>query len=661
VSKAEGNTEAPDTAFVFTVTRTGSTVGSSSAKWAVSGLAQGSTVDPVDFGGYLPSGTVIFTGGQVTEKITVMVLADVAGELDEGFVVTLSEPTNADLLDERVATSLIVNDDTMVSIQAVAASGLEGDEGTNTPVSFVLTREGNTAVASSIQWRVQGVSTDQVGPGDFVSGQDVLSNDGLPSGVVSFTAGQTSATLLIQVDGDPDHAADESFRVTLSQPSQGGVRGGPATFTIVNDDALVSLATNAPGASLIASEGGTFVFPLLRSGTGAALSSTVVVGWTLAGTGENAASAADFAGGVTSGLVTFAAGVTDAAVTIQALTDTLVERDEQFVLRLVQVPSGNASLHPLAFQAPGAITDEDVGVWVTALRSEVVEGSQLNGQTPFVVEVHRTGRTDQATVVDLEVSGGTGSAATADDFVSTLVGVTFAAGSNASQLVTLGIVHDAGSEADETFVVGIAQGAGHTVIGAPVHGTIVSDDGTAGNDVLYGSAGDDLLRGGAGNDTLFGHGGQDRFVFEAPAQGVDSVMDFAADDRVLVVSSAFGGLTLPAGATRDLAGDLDAILQELSGGSGSGGSADPDFLRINVNGEFQFTTGGAGDLDELEAAITGGSASGPGFVAVTDGSAAVHLYYDADMGAGTDGSGLQPVAVLNGLSDAHLLQLQPTS
>ena len=87
----------------------------------------------------------------------------------------------------------------------------------------------------------------------------------------------------------------------------------------------------------------------------------------------------------------------------------------------------------------------------------------------------------------------------------------------------------------------------------------------------------------------------------------------------------------------------------------------PDFMRINVQGEFQFATGAAGHLGDLEAAITGGGATGPGFVAVTDGTTAVHLYYDADMGSGTDGTGLQEIAVLTGLSDAHLLQLQSTS
>jgi len=138
-TQVEGNTDAADSAFVFTVTRTGNTSGASTAKWQVAGVTSGESVDPIDFGGYLPSGMVVFTAGQVTETLTVMVLADQLGEFDENLMVTLSDPTGADLLDERVATMQIINDDTMVSIQGLASSVAEGAEGSTTPVLIVTT------------------------------------------------------------------------------------------------------------------------------------------------------------------------------------------------------------------------------------------------------------------------------------------------------------------------------------------------------------------------------------------------------------------------------------------------------------------------------------------------------------------------------------------
>lgn len=646
-TQVEGNSQAPDSPFVFTVTRTGNTTGASTAKWQVSGVPSGSSVDPVDFGGYMPSGMVIFTAGQVTQTLTVMVLADVAGEFNEGFLVTLSEPTGADLLDERLATMHIVNDDTMVSIQPLITSVAEGAEGTSVQAAFVLTREGNINQASTVDWFVQGVSTHQVIPQDFVAGQETQSNGGLPSGVASFTAGQSTATVWVQIDGDAEYAPDEMFRVALSAPSVGAVKGDPATFTIVNDDALISLDTTPQ----LASEGGAMQFALTRTGTGLGLSSEVVVRWTASGYGESAASSSDLS--AMTGLVTFAANATTAVITLQAVADTLFERDEQFRMELTEVTTGNASFNPTAFVSHAAITDEDVGVWVSAARSQVLEGSQVSGETPFVVEVFRTGRLDQVTSLNLSVSGGVTDPASGDDFAASSLAVTFAA-NVASQLVTLGIKHDAQSEVDEAFVVRIDQGSGYTVIGEPVYGTVLNDDGTSGADVIYGSSGNDELRGGAGNDVFFGNGGNDRFVFDSPGYGLDTVMDFGATDTVVFKSSSFDNLSI--GTPTDLSGSLDAILASLSNAN----SGDPDFVRINVTGEFQFATGVAGNLDELEAAISAGQATGAGFVAIAaNNSNQVHLYYDANMASGTDGTGLQEIAVLQTIDNAHHVQLAP--
>ncbi|WP_416547578.1 Calx-beta domain-containing protein [Limnohabitans sp. DCL3] len=646
-TQVEGNSEAPDSPFVFTVTRTGNTTGASTAKWQVSGVPSGSSADPVDFGGYMPSGLVVFTAGQVTQTLTVMVLADVAGELNEGFLVTLFEPTGADLLDERLATMHIVNDDTLVSIAPVITSVAEGAESTTVQAAFVLTREGNINQVSTVDWRVQGVSTQQVNEEDFVAGQDTRSNGGLPSGVASFSVGQSTATVWVQVDGDANHAPDEMFRVALSAPSVGAVKGDPATFTVLNDDALISLDTTPQ----LASEGGALQFAVTRTGTGLSLSSEVVVRWTATGYGESAASSGDLS--IMTGLVTFAANATAALITLQAQADNLVERDEQFRMTLTEVTSGNASFNPTAFVAHAAVTDEDVGVWVSAVRSQALEGSQVSGQTPFVVEVMRTGRLDQVTSLNLSVSGGTSSPTSADDFAASAMAVTFAANVT-SQLVTLSIQHDANSEVDESFVVRIDQGAGYTVIGEPVYGTVMNDDGTSGADVLYGSAGDDVLRGGDGNDVMFGQGGADRFVFDAPSYGKDTVMDFSVNDTVVFKSTAFGNLT--ANTTSELSGTLDAILASLSSASGG----DPDFVRLNVTGEFQFASGVAGHLDEIESAISAGQATGAGFVAIAaNNSNQVHLYYDADMSSGTNGTGLQEIAVLQGIDNAHHVQLAP--
>ncbi|BAZ89250.1 hypothetical protein NIES932_07250 [Raphidiopsis curvata NIES-932] len=107
-TQIEGNSGTK--AFTFTVTRNGDTTSSSSANWSVTGSST-NPANGADFvGGTLPTGTVNFTAGETSKSITVNVLGDTTVEPDEGFTVTLSNPTNANIT-TGTATGTITNDD----------------------------------------------------------------------------------------------------------------------------------------------------------------------------------------------------------------------------------------------------------------------------------------------------------------------------------------------------------------------------------------------------------------------------------------------------------------------------------------------------------------------------------------------------------------------
>ena len=73
-----------------------------------------------------------------------------------------------------------------------------------------MTRVGNTADAGTVDYAVTG--NTGLDASDFEGGV-------LPSGTVSFTAGETSQTLTVDVSGDIQAESDEVFTVRLSNPT----------------------------------------------------------------------------------------------------------------------------------------------------------------------------------------------------------------------------------------------------------------------------------------------------------------------------------------------------------------------------------------------------------------------------------------------------------
>ena len=88
--KEEGNSG--NTAFTFTVTRSGNVSGATTVDYDVTG-SSGNPANAADFGGTLPSGTVSFAASETSQVITINVSGDTDVETDEGFTVTLSNPS----------------------------------------------------------------------------------------------------------------------------------------------------------------------------------------------------------------------------------------------------------------------------------------------------------------------------------------------------------------------------------------------------------------------------------------------------------------------------------------------------------------------------------------------------------------------------------------
>jgi hypothetical protein len=116
-----------------------------------------------------------------------------------------------------------------ISIDQLSASKAEGDSGT-VEFTFRVTRSGDVSGVNSVQWAVTGNGANPADASDFAGGS-------FPNGTVSFGAGETSKTIVIDVNGDTDIEPDEGLTVTLSNPGGGAtISTATASGTIINDD-----------------------------------------------------------------------------------------------------------------------------------------------------------------------------------------------------------------------------------------------------------------------------------------------------------------------------------------------------------------------------------------------------------------------------------------
>ncbi len=226
------------TPFTFTVTRSGYGDAVQTASWSVVNSGSNAASGADFLGGSMPRGTIRFEAGETTRTITVNVAADTIAEKDETFAVKLTAASPGVTFSPAQAVATILNDDTNVGITALSASKAEGQSGT-TPFTFAITRTGVLDGEHSVSWAAGSLGTNRATASDF-AGQI------LPSGSVTFLAGETQKIITLQVLGDTVVEAAEAFIVRLSAPSAGLVITTPsATGLIANDDV-------AAGARLLA-------------------------------------------------------------------------------------------------------------------------------------------------------------------------------------------------------------------------------------------------------------------------------------------------------------------------------------------------------------------------------------------------------------------------
>ena len=467
-SKAEGNSG--NIPFTFTITRNGSTLGTASVNFAITGSGD-SPADVADFGTVFPTGLAKFATGATTAIVTINAKGDTAFEPDNGFTVTLSNPVGG-VLDAATANGTILSDDATLTIAATDASKQEGTSGSPTPFTFTVTRTGGINVSASVKFAsaTNGSGASATAASDFVVGK-------FPTGVVNFAAGEATKLIPIDVIADNLVEGDEGFKLTLSAPSGGAILGAAATITangiINNDDASLSIA--ATSTVKVEGTGATptpFIFTVTRSGDTSGIST---VTYTVTGATSNGANATDFGGSLPTGAIEFAAAQTTKVITINVTADNLAEANEGFTVTLAN--ASNAILGTTS--ATGTINNDDTSYSIAAQSATSANKNEGNtGNTAFTFVVTRIGAAIAGSV-QFAVLGNGDHPADAADFANGILPtgtLNFTAGQT-SQTVTINIKADKTIETNETFTIRLLNPSlGISILVADAIASIVNDD-----------------------------------------------------------------------------------------------------------------------------------------------------------------------------------------
>ena len=401
------------------------------------------------------SGTLTVPAASTGASVDVTINQDTSTESSETFTLSLSNVVGATVA-EGSATATILDDDTTPEVSI--ADTLVREEQWWMPFWVSLSR------ASSRDVTVDYATAD----GTAVAGVDYWSK----SGTLTIPARTTGASLTVGIIQDSVSEGDETFTLSLSNPSGATIADGSATATITEDtdtptltvaDLLVSENTAESGSPTIS----------LPSLLDSLASREVTVDWQVVETPELGDGAAirgvDFE---TKGEGTFRISMGQVNSWIRAgdiLPDDVVERDEKFLVVLSN-PVGATLARTRAWVT---IVNDDLPTVSVADASASESGDSVDFTLTLDQPGLNAGRIDYTTVV--RSSQGDRAAKPGEDYTSASGTVRFAAGATAAT-VSVPLIGDAADEYDETFLLVLSNPDTLRFSDSVAVGTITDDD-----------------------------------------------------------------------------------------------------------------------------------------------------------------------------------------
>ncbi|NVJ46646.1 MAG: hypothetical protein HWE07_05950, partial [Cytophagia bacterium] len=211
--------------------------------YTVTGTATGNGIDYT-----LVNGTLIFNASEMSKNITIAsILDDMKDEQDETVIITLSNPSNAQLGTNNIHTYTILDNDPFPSI-SFASSISSGEESVaSAAIQVVISPESSKVI--SIDYAVTGTATG--------NGTDYT----LANGTLFFNDSETSKNITIaSILDDAIYEVDETVIVTLSNPTNATLGDNAVhTYTILDNDNTAPEFTSPPEENLTEGEDYSYI------------------------------------------------------------------------------------------------------------------------------------------------------------------------------------------------------------------------------------------------------------------------------------------------------------------------------------------------------------------------------------------------------------------
>ena len=212
----------------ITVMRKGGSVGNLTVDYAT---IDGSATAGQDYTS--TSGLLNFNGGETSKSFQIPILDDATTEPDEAFTVVLRNASSLESVGTPNTLVITIQDrNTVPALTVLSAAVIEGNSGSTTEALFTLGLSAATGRTVSVNYATVNLSASG-GPSCSNQATDYETT----SGTMTFQPGDVSLTIPVKICGDPNAEANETFLITLSNPSN-ATADSQARGTILNDDVL---------------------------------------------------------------------------------------------------------------------------------------------------------------------------------------------------------------------------------------------------------------------------------------------------------------------------------------------------------------------------------------------------------------------------------------